>query len=141
MVKRQKKILMYIYKNPNSTRSTILREFPDFVKYECASLEYLIITNEHISPDELLKQKLREEAMELGISVGLISEYVEEHMQNDEPESVPEPDDQKFYSTNLKFQEYLEKRRRDAFQFWFPYGITTLIAATSVIVQLINLFK
>lgn len=138
MVNRQRKILKYIYKHPRSTHSTIIREFPDFMEYKDASIEYLIISNEYIDPEKAQEDKLLQEASKLRISIPETYKYVEEHMPKDKLVSVPDPSDHKFYSTNLKFQEYLEKRRHEAFRFWIPYGLTTLIAALSVIFEILN---
>lgn len=138
MVNRQRKILKYIYKNPGVTLSTILREFPDFKKYETASLDYLSIDNKYIDPEKAQEDKLLQEASKLRISIQETYKYVEEHMPKDKLISVPDPSDHKFYSTNLKFQEYLENRRHEACLFWIPYVITTAIAIMSVIMQFLN---
>ena len=43
-----------------------------------------------------------------------------------------------YYSLNNSGYEHLEKRQHDAWLFWFPYIVTTIIAASSVILQIAN---
>lgn len=138
MVNRQRKILKYIYKHPRSTHSTLLRKFPDFTDYTGISPEYLIIQDEYVDAEQAWEQKLSAEASKKRLSIAETQEYIQSHIPKDKLISVADPDDYKFYSTNLAFQEYLEKRRHEAVLFWVPYILTTLIAAVSVILQIIN---
>lgn len=138
MVNRQRKILKYIYKNPGITRSAILRQFPDFAEYEFTFSEYISVKDNYVDPEKEWEDKLYNEAIKLGIPYNDRREYIDSHMPKDKITSVPDPDDHKFYSTNLAFQEYLEKRRHEAVLFWIPYGLTTLIAALSVIFEILN---
>lgn len=39
----------------------------------------------------------------------------------------------------LAGRAYVERRRRDGLLFWLPYGITTVIAAASLVVSLLSL--
>lgn len=138
MVNRQRKILKYIYKNPDITLSAILREFPDFEKYESASKDYLRTTNRYIDVKKKWEDKLYLEAENNGVPYEERQKYIDSHMPLDKVTSVPDENDYKFYSTNLNFQEYLEKRRHETILFWVPYGLTTIIAAVSVILQFLN---
>lgn len=44
-----------------------------------------------------------------------------------------------YYRINLKGRNYVEKKRKDLFSFWFPYGITTAIAIASLVVAIVSL--
>lgn len=138
MVKRQRKILKYIYKHPDTTLSVILREFPDFEKYESASKDYLSIANRYVDIKGELERQLYIEAENNGVPYEERQNYIDSHMPLDKVTSVPDENDYKFYSTNLNFQEYLENRRHEACLFWIPYVITTAIAIMSVIMQFLN---
>lgn len=48
-------------------------------------------------------------------------------------------DDSIFY-VSYSGEEYIEKKQHDFWTFFFPYAITTLIAISSVIIDLLNFF-
>ena len=60
-------------------------------------------------------------------------------MQNGEYVGYQITDDST-YSANRSGEELIEKKQHEFWGFFFPYAITTLIAVSSVIVQIIELF-
>lgn len=46
-----------------------------------------------------------------------------------------------YYRITIRGREYVDRKRKDTFSFWVPYGITTLIAAASLVLTLISLFR
>lgn len=136
MLKTTYKILKYIYKHPSTTRATLLNNFSDFKTYENTINDYVTKVDKNRDLEQEAVEKLFEEASRLNMPIGEQSEYVRNHMpdiQNVTDNSLIS------YSTNLNFEEHLEKRRHDRWLFWFPYIVTTVIAIVSVVVQIINL--
>lgn len=130
MTKQHYKVLKYIHKHQPIRKSDVLKKFPDFEKYLTHISEYLDIEDQNKDIQKSVESQLVKEAKELGLNVGETSEYIQSYMPNDNPN-----DSYIFYSTKLLFQEYLEKKRHDAWLFWFPYIITTIIAIASLIAQ------
>lgn len=48
--------------------------------------------------------------------------------------------DSSTFSLNRQGIEFFQKRRNEAWVRWFPYAITTLIALSSIIIQVIRLY-
>lgn len=129
MLNKSYKILKCIYHNPNITKEEILNKFPEFEKYKNCISEYVYITDNNIDIVGTYEEKLILEAERLNLNVSEMSSYIEENMPDEENVI-----DNKLilYSTNLKFDEYYEKKIHDAWLFWFPYTVTTLIAIASL---------
>lgn len=129
MLKKTYKILKYIYKNPNISKPELEKKFSDFEKYTGCISAYVAKTDKNVNHLD----KFVEEAQKLGLTNGELNQYVSEHMA-----SVQDADDDLLilYSTNLKFDEYREKKKHDTLLFWFPYTITTLIAIASLLAQI-----
>lgn len=129
MLNKLYKILKYIYHNPNITKEKVLIKFPEFMKYENCISEYVIVTDNNVDIVGKYEEKLILAAEQLNINMSKIPSYIEENM----PEIKNVIDDTLIlYSTNLKFDEYYEKKKHDAWLFWFPYLITTLIAVAAI---------
>lgn len=129
MLNKSYKILKYIYRNPNITKEKIVKKFPEFEKYKKCISEYVLVTDNNVDIVEKYEEKLIMEAGQLNLNISEMSAYIEENM----PDVKNVIDNNLIlYSTNLKFDEYYEKKRHDAWLFWFPYIITTLIAITSI---------
>lgn len=129
MLKKTYKILKYIYKNLNISKSELEKKFSDFEKYQSCITAYVT----KIDKNENCLDKFVAEAQSLGLTNGELNQYVSERMAN-----VQDIDDDLLilYSTNLTFDEYHEKRKHDTWLFWFPYTITTLIAIASLLAQI-----
>lgn len=129
MLNKSYKILKYIYHNPNITKEEILKKFPEFEKYKNCILEYVLVADNNIDIVGTYEEKLFKEADRLNLNVSEKSSYIEENMPDEENVI-----DNKLilYSTNLKFDEYYEKKIHDAWLFWFPYTVTTLIAIAAL---------
>ncbi len=129
MLNKSYKILKYIYRNPNITKEKVLKKFPEFMKYEKCISEYVIVTDNNVDIVEKYEEKLIMEADQLNLNISEMSSYIERNM----PDIKNVIDDRLIlYSTNLKFDEYYEKKKHDAWLFWFPYIITTLIAIAAI---------
>lgn len=124
------KILCYIKKNYSVSKSELLRVFPHFdnvysyIKFALDEED----KNEEIFQDKLEKYNYYLHVLEL-------PEYVNGEIQ---PPEVCSNNDYIYYTLNNSGYEHLEKRQRDAWLFWFPYTVTTIIAASSVILEIIN---
>ena len=59
MLKQQYRILKYIYKNPEITKSALLQKFSDFEKHERSISEYVQVTNKNKDIVEETKLKLK----------------------------------------------------------------------------------
>lgn len=125
------KILYYLKNHYSVSRSEILRAFPhfdnvyDYIKFALDKTD----NNEEIYKDKLDKYNLY-------LHVLKYPDYVNGEIE------PPEPcydNDNIYYSLNNSGYEYLEQKRRKAWMFWFPYIVTTIIAAMSVVLQIINL--
>lgn len=138
MLKQQYRILKYIYKNPEIKKSALLQKFPDFEKYERSISEFVFQNDSNQDIVEKTRDQLIHEADKKGLSVAQINAYVNNNM----PKDIQNITDYSLitYSTNLEFQKFFEKKRHDTLIFWFPYAITTLIAFSSIIIQLIRLY-
>lgn len=125
MLKKSYKILKYIYKNPAISKMKVCHKFPDFEKYEHTISSYVIIADNNVDVEQEYEEKLMLEANEKGLNLSEQAAYIRENMKNIEniydKELV-------LYSTNLKFDEYREKKGHDMWLFWVPYTITTIIA-------------
>lgn len=133
MLKKSYKILKYIYKNPNISKSELLRKFPDFEIYaQCVSAYvYKIDNNQNIVRD--IEDQTCFEMANKGYNLSEISDYISKsasNMQNITDSNLIT------YSTNFKFEDYFEKRKHEKWFFWLPYSITTFIAIISLIVQI-----
>lgn len=135
MLKRQYRILKYIYKNPEIKKSELMQKFSDFEKYEKSISEYVLVTDKNFDVESEIREKLSCEAMQKHMNNSEISEYINQNIPKDIQNTTN--NSLIFFSANLKFQEELENRRRNAFLFWFPYSITTIIAIASLISQFI----
>lgn len=62
MTKEQYKILKYIHKNPDTTKSELLEKFPDFEKYETSISEYVFKDNKNGVETSELESKIYDEA-------------------------------------------------------------------------------
>lgn len=133
MVKQQYRILKYIYKNPRITKSSLLKKFYDFEKYKASISEYVHEENENKDIESKIRDSLIADTNGKGMSMSEIENYVKNNM----PEDIQNIIDNSliFFSTNLKFQEYFEKKRHDTLLFWLPYTITTIIAIASLIAR------
>jgi len=134
MLKREYEILKYIHTHPNCTKRTLLENFSDLDTYHHTISHYCNIEDKL---DEIRSQKESElylQAEKNGLPLSMRGDYVREHMPDFNYDSS-----YVFYKTDFNFQEYIEKKQHDFWSFALPYGITTLIAATSVIIQLVNL--
>lgn len=99
------------------------------MKYENCISEYVIVTDNNVDIVGKYEEKLILAAEQLNINMSKIPSYIEENM----PDIKNVIDDTLIlYSTNLKFDEYYEKKKHDAWLFWFPYLITTLIAVAAI---------
>lgn len=129
--KSELKILKYIKKRGSVSELELRQKFKSFEtdKYYISSLIQTRDLNEEESEMRRIQYySSRDES----IPVGLQEPYEDDIESN--PYYIT-------YTLSRAGYEYFYQKRHDAWLFWFPYGITTLIAATSVIVQLINLFK
>lgn len=135
MLKKTYKILKYIYKNPNISKSELEKKFSDFEKYQSCISSYVSVNDTNEDIEEETRSKLNLECQKLGLKIGESAEYVSKHMAN--VQNITD-DSLIFYSTNLTFDEYYEKRKHDTWFFWFPYTITTLIAIASLLVQILG---
>lgn len=135
MLKKTYKILKYIYKNPNISKSELEKKFSDFGKYQSCISSYVSKTENNVDIERKTEEELIEEAYKLGLNNTELAKYVKEHT----PDNVQNITNNSliFYSTNLTFEEYNEKRKHDTWLFWFPYTITTLIAIASLIAQIL----
>lgn len=84
MTKAQYKILKYIHKNPDTTKSELLEKFPDFEKYETGISEYAFKEDKNGIEISELESKLYGEADKLNIPVGKQAEYVKSKMPEDD---------------------------------------------------------
>lgn len=135
MLKKTYAILKYIYKNPNISKSELLRNFPDFETYEQCISAYIYVTDNNTDIVSEIDTKLRVEASNKGLNMSEASKYVANNM----PDIQNVTDNNLIiYSTNLAFDEYHEKRKRELLLFWLPYSITTVIAICSLIAQILN---
>lgn len=125
MLKKSYKILKYIYKNPTISKGKICEKFSDFERYESTILDYVIIEDNNVDIEQESIEKLILEADEKGMKISEQTDYITENMKD--IENVYD-EELVLYSTNLKFNEYREKKKRDAWLFWVPYTITTIIA-------------
>lgn len=129
MLNKSYKILKYIYRNPNITKEKVLKKFPEFMKYENCISEYVTVTDNNADVVGKYEEKLIMEADQLNLNRSEMSSYIERNM----PDIKNVIDDRLIlFSTNLKFDEYYEKKKHDARLFWFPYIITTLIAIAAI---------
>lgn len=129
MLNKSYKILKYIYRNPNITKEKVLKKFPEFMKYENCISEYVIVTDNNVDVVGKYEEKLIMEVDQLNLNISEMSSYIERNM----PDIKNAIDDRLIlFSTNLKFDEYYEKKKHDAWLFWFPYIITTLIAIAAI---------
>lgn len=135
MIKKVYTILKYVHKNPNISKNELLSKFPNFGKYEHCISEYVCIDDNNVDIMSEVREKLIVEATALGLNSSEIAEYERTHMQN--IQNVTD-DNLIVYSTNLKFDEYMEKHKHDILLFWLPYSITTLIAIASLIAQILK---
>lgn len=129
MLKKSYKILKYIYRNPAISKRKISQRFPDFEKYEHTISGYVIIVDNNVDIEQECEEKLVLEANEKGLNLSEQADYIRKNMKN-----VNNIYDRELvlYSTNLKFDEYREKKRHDILLFWVPYIITTIIAIISI---------
>ena len=129
MLNKSYKILKCIYRNPNITKEKLIRKFPEFEKYTNSISEYVIVTDNNIDIVGAYEEKLIKEAEQLNLNLSKRSSYIEENMP-----VVKNVIDNNLilYSTNMKFDEYYEKKKHDAWLFWFPYIVTTLIAIAAL---------
>lgn len=134
MLKKTYKILKYIYKNPNISKSELEKKFSDFEKYQSCISSYVSINDTNEDIEEETRHKLNLECQKLGLKIGESAEYVSKHMAN--VQNITD-DSLILYSTNITFDEYHEKHKRDTWLFWFPYTITTLIAIASLLAQIL----
>lgn len=132
MLNKTYKILKYIHKNPKIKKSDLLMKFSDFEKYQNCISEYVIVTDDNINLEKVEEETLIIEANQLGLSIGETSDYIKNNKARTE-NSIN--NSLILYSTNLNFNEYFEKKKHDAWLFWFPYTLTTFIAIASLIAQ------
>lgn len=135
MLKAAYKILKYINQNPNVSKLKLQEKFSDFEKYETYISEYVFKTNNNVDIEQNTEEKLILKAQNLGFDISQTSKYIKENMEN-----IKNVTDNGLilYSTNLRFDEYKENQTYNAWLFWFPYTITTLIAIASIISQFIK---
>ena len=128
MLKETYRILKYIYKNPQITKSELLAKFPDFEKYKSTIKPYTIKDDKNEDKEANAELKLIQEASAQHLSNINVEKYVKKNM----PDVKNITDNSLIcYSTNFVFEEYMERRRHEAWLFWFPYTITTIIAVIS----------
>lgn len=108
MLKREISTLKYIKKHPNVTKATLYQKFPFLENDFMYISHYISISGE-------------EEIMENGLYTG-------------ECKSV----DSSTYRLNRAGEQYFEDKRHEWLSFILPYGITTLIAVSSVVAQIIS---
>lgn len=135
MLKRTYKILKYIHKNPNISKSKLLKKFSDFEKYQNTVSEYIVMTDTNKFFEQDKTENLIIEAEQLGLNMLEVSDFIKNHSKES---TISHDDSLVFYSTNLKFDEYLENKKHKDFLFWVPYTITTILAIASLIVQFLT---
>ncbi len=108
MRKREYKVLKYVKRHPGVTKQRLYSKFP-FLEDD---FHYI---NDYFWIDDLEKDVCN--GLETGTS----------HVV-----------DTSTYRLKHKGYEEIEKKRHDKWLFWFPYAITTIIAATSAIFQALN---
>lgn len=113
MLNKEYKMLKYIYKHKDCTYEMLENKFP-----EKDIFNYLRYYEEFITGDG------PEEQMENGIYNGKFT------YKNDAKISI-----------SRNGEEYIEHKQHDFWAFFFPYAITTLIAISGVIAQIIGLFN
>ena len=133
MLKKSFKILKYIYKNPGVTKERLVQRFPEFDKYRKFISDYVIVEDKNINIESEYEEKLLLEAQKKNLNISETAEYVNNNML-DILNAID--DKQIFYSVNLNFNEFYEKKKHEACLFWFPYIITTLIALFALIAQI-----
>lgn len=111
MLTKELKVLKYVKRHKRVTKKTLYSKFPYLEEEYYRISDYFYIRG-------------KEEVIKNGIYTG---------------ESLPV--DNSTYCLSRKGEEFFEQRRSKFLSQWFPYIITTIIAATSVIVQFLNLFK
>lgn len=129
MLEKTYKILKYISKRPNTTKQELTKKFSFFENYKNTILDYVYIVDKNVDFVQQNEEKLISEAEQQGLCISEISKYVNERMSDVKSET---DDELIFYSTNLKFEEYCERKRQNALMFWVPYIITTVIAIISL---------
>lgn len=109
MLQKTYKILKYIYKNPNISKSELKKKFSDFEKYQSCISSYVSKTNNNVDIERKTEEESIEEAHKLGLSNAELAKYVKEHT----PDNVQNITDNSLivYSTNLTFDEYHEKKK------------------------------
>lgn len=129
MTNRVYKILKYIHKHPKISRKNLVGKFPDFVSYSLAP--YITIDNQI----EIEKSREETELMSETVSLTMaeMADYIKAHKS-----VIKEDDSRIFYSTNHKFQEYYEARKRKTRSVWVSFFVTTFIAIASLVVQFIK---
>ena len=106
---REIKILMYIHRHKAVTGKQLTKKFPDIDNfYHRLKKEYV---REEKAKDVLPKSYL-----------------VRKHISDDEP----------IISLTIYGDDIALKRRHEFWNFILPYGITTIIAASSAIIQILN---
>lgn len=136
MIKQHYKVLKYIHRHKKISKAELLKKFPFFESCLTYISEYVYVEDENEKNQNAIKDSLVIKAKELNLNIGQTSEYINANM----PE-LPYDDSLVFYFTKLSFQEYLEKKRHDAWLFWFPYTITTIIAAISAIPTVVKIIE
>lgn len=129
MLKKTYKILRHIHRNPNITKEKLNKNFADFEKYHNTISDYVNVVDENIDYEQLCEEKYILDAEKRELNISESAKYVENKMQG--IKNVTD-DTLIYYSTNLKFDEYCEKKRHDALLFWVPYTITTVLAIASL---------
>lgn len=108
MLKRELKVLKYIRKHPEVTRKTLFYRFPYFPKDYNRLKVYLSAEKE----------------------VPIIVDGLET--------GETELTDESTYRLNYQGEQFFEDRSNKFWSFILPYGITTVIAAVSVILEILN---
>lgn len=132
ILKDEYRILKYVKKHKVVTKSELIRIFPHFNSIWSNSIIqcYLDETNEN---REIFNKK--QDEYDKNLFVLKNPSYVNGEI---EPPKYVNDYDKITYRINRDGQEYFEKKQREFWVFILPYGITTIIAATSVILEIIN---
>lgn len=126
--KHELKILKYIKKNAPVSEPELINKFDDF-EHDKNYISSLIDRRDLNEEERKHREDKYYQSLDKNIPVGQQKTYEQDFEDN--PYHV-------LYSLSREGQQYFDEKRKESWSRWFPYVITTILAASSVIIQILN---
>lgn len=127
MLKREHAILKYIKKNQPVSEKDLRDKFTNFDL--CITYISSFIVKRDTDEAKRQEDMIKFFDSQRDVPVGKVKEYVSD---------LPINQHHILYTLSHCGEEYFEKKTHDAWLFWFPYAVTTIIAMVAVLSQILS---